>query len=116
MTSTGTSISPGRQTVLLIGVGLMGGDLLYVSRGGSPCCSTISKSCPADPSRRRFKLLKSGIYDVTVLARNDETLSVVRGLGVKTIKASLQDADVLTKEVASHDVSRCGAVAGARTG
>jgi hypothetical protein len=49
---------------------------------------------------------------VTVLARNDDTLSVVRGLGVKTIKASLQDADVLTKEVASHDVSRGGAAAG----
>jgi hypothetical protein len=30
MSSTGTSTNPGKQTVLLIGVGLMGGDLLYV--------------------------------------------------------------------------------------
>jgi hypothetical protein len=108
MTSTGTGTSTGKQTVLLIGVGLMGGDLLYVVRR-----SAVSNSCPADPFRRRFKLLKTGIYEITVLARSDDTLSVVRGLGVKTVKASLQDAEVLTKEVASHDVSRRGAGAGA---
>jgi hypothetical protein len=103
MTSTGTGTSTGKQTVLLIGVGLMGGDLLYVVRR-----SAVSNSCPADPFRRRFKLLKTGIYEITVLARSDDTLSVVRGLGVKTVKASLQDAEVLTK-----DVSRRGAGAGA---
>lgn len=71
--------SSNKTTVFLLGTGYIGGSILTA-------------------------LLDEGRYAVTALSRSDDKAKVLQGLGVKTVKGSLDDEDGIVKAVLEHEV------------
>lgn len=72
--------SSNKTAVFLLGTGYIGGSILTA-------------------------LLDEGRYAVTALSRSDDKAKVLQGLGVNTVKGSLDDEDVIVKAVLEHEVS-----------
>lgn len=67
-----------RRQVFLIGPGFIGGEIL--------------------------DLLLQERYEVTVLARRQEAAQGLESLGAKTIKGSLRDSDIITKQASLNNI------------